>query len=176
MSSNVKNWSVGELVTLGRKEKMLKKGDKTYGEIVASRYICVREATEGQRGILVKVLGKIPKEFIMLVDGKPFTKDSMEELFENICYFSYPFPKTNDLKEVLEIIRSNPSLKDRFEKESMHINPSSTYWVQEIVTRFRVKKELQYYDASADRLCKATDNTPHYRLTIVYFEKKGLTW
>ena len=64
----------------------------------------MREATDGQCGILLKVLGKISKKYIMFVNGKPFCKDEREDLFKGKCYYSYPFPTVDALKEVLEIV------------------------------------------------------------------------
>ena len=46
---------------------------------MASRYICIREATAGQRGILLKVLGKTTRENIIMRGGKPFCKDDKYE-------------------------------------------------------------------------------------------------
>ena len=121
-------WSVGELVSLTWNERQLKKsGSTSYAELVSSSYICVREATDEQPGILVKVLGKVTRVQILLVSGTPFCKDDRDYLFRGKCYYSYPFPLADDLKEALDIIVANPSLQQRFEEESMHFNPSSTF-------------------------------------------------
>ena len=74
------------------------------------------------------------------------------------------------LKEVLEIVGSNEALKERLEAESMSFNPLSTFWVREAAGKLLTKKP-QYYDATSGLLCKATDDTAHYRLTIAYFNK-----
>ena len=69
-------WNVGELVPLTWNERLLKKsGSTSYAELVNSCYICVREATDEQPGILVKVLGKVTRNQILLVNGNPFCKD-----------------------------------------------------------------------------------------------------
>ena len=95
-------WSVGELVSLTWNERQLKKnGSTSYAELVSSRYICVREATDEQPGILVKVLGKVTRDQILLVSGTPFCKDDRDYLFRGKCYYSYPFPLADDLKEAL---------------------------------------------------------------------------
>ena len=84
-------WKVGELVSLTWNKRLLKKsGSRSYAEFVNSRYICVREATDKQPGILVKVLGKVTRDQIMLVNGTPFCKDDRDYLFKGKCYYSYP--------------------------------------------------------------------------------------
>lgn len=172
--SNDANWRLGELVCLKWNDEQIKKsGQKSYAYCAASSYICVREATAGQCGILVKVLGKISKEHIMFVNGEPFCKDEREDLLKGKCYYSYPFPTLNALKEVLEIINSDEALKGRFEAESMKFNPASTFWVREAAGSFLSKKP-QYFDAVSSQLCKATDNTAHYRLTIAYFNNNEM--
>lgn len=163
--------SVGELVNLSWKKTESIKSDKnSYAFFVCSRYICVREATEGQSGILVKVRGKISRQKIMLVEDEPFCKDDRDELFTGRCYYSFKFPTTDEVKEVLEIIRQTPDLKERFEKESMHFDPYGTFWVRETASRLFGSRLPQYYDASTGQLHKAKDDDPHYRITMVYFD------
>lgn len=170
--SNEANWRIGELVSLSWNYKEIKKsGENTYAYYAISRYICVREATDGQCGILVKVLGKVPIDRIMLVNGEPFCRDEREELFMGKCYYSFPFPTVSALKEVLEIVSSNEALQGRFEAESMRFNPASSFWVRETAGTFLTKK-LQFYNATSGQLCKATDDTVHYRLSIAYFNNK----
>ena len=73
MESNENKWTLGEIVTLDRKEKPLKKsGTTTYERFIRSRYICIREENDGQQGILMKVLGKPDSEQIKIVNGQPF--------------------------------------------------------------------------------------------------------
>ena len=173
--SDEANWRLGELVNLGWDYKVIKKnGGNIYAYYAASHYICIREATNGQRGILVKVLGKMPKDCIMLVNGEPFCKDEREELFMGKRYYSYPFPTVNALKEVLDIISSDEVLRGRFEAESMKFNPASSFWVREAAGTFLKKKKPQYYNATSGQLCKDTDNTAHYRLSIAYFNKNEM--
>ncbi len=175
--STNKDWRVGELVTLGQSTTLLKKnGTKSYLSVVSSHYVCVREATERQQGILVKVLGKVTRDQILMVNGNPFCKDDRDYLVKGKRYFSYPFPLADDLKEALDIIVANPSLQQRFEEESMHFNPSSTFWVRGIAGRMLGLKKLQFFDASTGQLFKALDDTPHYRLTIAFFNKDKLSW
>ena len=171
IDSKENDWRLGELASLSWNEKLIKKsGNKSYAYYAVSRYICIREATDEQSGILVKVLGRTPGEHIIFVNGEPFCKDEGEDLLKGRRYYSYPFPTVSALKEVLEIVGSNPGLKERFEEESMHVNPASTFWVRETAGSFLSKKP-QYYDATSGMLCKATDDTAHYRLTIAYFDK-----
>ena len=177
IDSTENNWRLGELACLKWNDEQIKKaGQKSYAYCAVSRYICVREATEGQCGILVKVVGKISKEHIMFVNGEPFCKDEREDLFKGKCYYSFPFPTLNALKEVLAIVRDDPSLMQRFEEESMHFNPSSTFWVRSIARRMLGARKLQFFDADTGQLSKAIDDTPHYRLTIAYFDKDELNW
>ena len=168
------NWRLGELVSLKWNDELIKKdGQKSYAYYAVSGYICVREATDGQCGILLKVLGKTSKKLIIIVNGEPFCKDEREDLFKGMRYYSYPFPTASALKEVLEIVGSDEVLKERLKAESMSFNPLSTFWIRETAGNLLSKKP-QYYDATSGQLCKATDDTPHYRLTIAYFNKDNM--
>ena len=177
MESTENSWRLGEIVNLPRTEKLLKKSGSTfYNQLIGSRYICVREATEGQRGILVKVLGKFPSEHIMTVSGQPFSKDDREELFVGMRYFSYPFPAVKDVQEVVEILRSNQSLIQIFEGASMHINPKSKFWVNQTESHLLFMKKPQCYDSNSKQTgTPSVDDVP-YRLTMVYFYKGNLSW
>ena len=172
--TNENNWRLGGLVSPKWNYELIKQaGQKSYAYYAVSDYICVREATDGQCGILLKVLGKTSKKRIMIVNGEPFCKDEREDLFKGMRYYSYPFPTASALKEVLEIVGSDEALKERLEAESMSFNPLSTFWIRETAGNLLSKKP-QYYDATSGQLCKATDDTPHYRLTIAYFNKDNM--
>ncbi len=177
MYSNENNWSVGELVNLNREERLLKKSSNTlYKSFVASRFICIRERTGSQQGILVKVLGPTHKSSIMLTAGLPFCKDRREDFFLGKCYYGYPFPAASDVEEVLDIVRPNNALMDAFRQHDMLFDPYATFWVRDTVERLFLLKELQYYDVSSGQLKRATNETAHYRMAIVYFNEKNLIW
>ena len=177
MESNKSNWNLGEIANLPRTEKVLKQsGSTTYVHYIQSRYICIREATENQRGILLKVLGKPNSEHLRMVSGLPFCKDDREELFNGRRYFSFPFPSARDVQEVLEILKWNQSLVDQFEAASMHINPDSTFWVNDTTRNMLFQKKPQFLDARDAQLHPATDDANHYRLSIVHFFKGNLNW
>ena len=177
MEPNKNNWNLGELVTLPKQERPLKSGAMTqYGHYIGSRYICIREESEGQRGILLKVLGKVYSDQIKIVDGEPFSKDEGDELFMGHSYISYPYESLKDVKEVLDILRGNADLLQAFEKAKMHINPNSSYWVRETARNKFMLKIPQVYDSREDLLCTASDDTPYYRITMVYFYKGNLSW
>lgn len=64
MKLNENYWNLGEIAKLPRVEKNLKEGDTIfYEQFVASRYLCIREATDNQQGILLKVLKVCLKNF-----------------------------------------------------------------------------------------------------------------
>ena len=178
MDSDNNNWKLGEVAILPRTTKRLKESGTTiYEHVVASRYLCVRESTDQQHGILVKVFGKMTREHIKLVCGKPFCKDDKEDLFLGDRYFSYPFPSLKEVQDVLEIIRNNKDLVQQFETASMHINPESTFWVSETTTgHLPFAKKPQFYDARSRSLSPANDYAPHYRLSLVFFHKGELTF
>ena len=177
MESKENNWSVGEIVTLSKTKKPLKKsGSRTFVRYVNSRYICIREAKDGQRGILLKVLGKAMADDIAMVNSEPFCKDYSEDLFESTTYFSYPFPSTDEVQEVLSIFREHPGLTAVFEKASMHINPNSTFWVSDTVRNKFFLKKPQILSGRDGQLCTPSDDDNHYRLSIVYFFKGSLIW
>ena len=76
MYSNENNWSAGQTVRLDREERLLKKSSYTsYKAFVESRFICIRERTDRQQGILVKILGQTSRKSILLAGGQPFCKD-----------------------------------------------------------------------------------------------------
>ena len=164
-------WHIGELVTLPRTNTQIKEGRTSYEQMVGSRYICIREASDGKQGVLLKVLGKLPQYQIKVIAGEPFCKDDKLDGFEGNVYYSYQFPTTDEVKEVLGILRENKELLDVFEKHSMHINPYSTFWVRETVTKMYILKDLQYYDSKKAELVLSTsaDKDVHYRITIAYF-------
>ena len=165
-----KDWMEGELVTLPTKTKLLKKsGLSTYELMTGSRYVCIRKATDDEQGILVKVIGKVPADFIQFVGGHPFMKDDKAELFTGDCYYGYPFPALDEVKEVLRIIRHTPSLLSQFEAASMHINPQSTFWVKDTAKSMFVLKKPQYYDAWEDKLNVASRDIVAYRISVVYY-------
>ena len=171
------NWKMGEIVHLPREEKLLKKSYLiSYSNYIGSRYICIREETEGKRGILMKVLGKADGDKIMIVDGKPFGKDDREEPFAGYNYFSYPFPRATEVMEAIDIIRGNQDLQQKFDKASMHINPDSTFWVKDTTRNMFLRKKLQVLGGRDGQLYPAGDDNEHYRITFVYFYKGNLIW
>ncbi len=124
MDAKEYNFKVGEIVNLPRKSvKVNKSGMKSYEHLINSRYICVRECEDMKRGMLVKVLGKTNRDSIIISGGEPFFKDDKAEGFMNDTYYSYRFPSAIELKEILEIIRNDKSLIEKFEEASMHIKP-----------------------------------------------------
>ena len=130
-----------------------------------------------KRGMLAKVLGKTTRDSINISGGEPFFKDEKDEGFMNDTYYSYRFPSVAELKEILEIIRNDESLIEKFEKASMHINPNSTYWVRDTTRNLLLLKKPQYYDANSDGLITAADdNSLHYRITVAYFYKSQISW
>ena len=176
METNGNNWGLGELVTLPREERILKKSGTTeYMHIIGSRYICIREATNKQRGILMRVLGKANGDRITIENGKPFCKDDHEELFYGSRYFSYPFPSASQITEALDILRANQDLQQKFEKASMHLNPDSTFWVSDTTRNVILRKIAQFVNGHDGQLYPANDNE-HYRITFVYFYKGNLNW
>lgn len=177
MNTTENNWTLGELVTLPRKKSLLKQGGmKSYSHYVGSRYICIREATDGQRGILMKVLGKVYRDGIIMVNGEPFCKDDREELFTTDHYLGYPFPTANNVMEALGVIRANQDLLQKFEKASMHVNPDSTFWVSDTTRNMLLQKKPQFLSGRDGQLSPAHDNSEHYRVTFVYFYKGSLNW
>lgn len=177
MESNKNDWKLGEIATLPRKEKELKKSFMNlYVRYIGSRYICIREASDGQRGILLKVLGKSFPDQMKLVNGEPFGMDKREVIFNGTCYYSYPFPSVSELKEVLDILRGNQSLLQKFDEAKMHVNPDSMFWVRETARNSFMKKIPQVYSGHDDQLHNASSDANYYRVSIVYFYKDQLYW
>lgn len=165
-------WSVGELVTLNwTRTLLIKEGKMSYSYMIDSSYFCIREATESQQGILIKSLGKTKQNNIMLVRGKPFCKDDFDDMFLNKHYFSFSFPMADELKEVLDILRSDIDIQQKLLDNIMVINPNGTFWVNDTKSQFLgLKRKLQYYDSPTDSLVTANSQSErHQRITIVYF-------
>lgn len=177
METTKNNWALGEIANLPHEEKLLRKsGSKHYSHFIDSRYICIRPATEGQRGILMKVLGKVNSDRIIMVNGTPFCKDEREELFVGVRYFGYTFPTANQVMEALNILRANPDLQQKFEEASMHFNPTSTFWVSDTTRNLLLRKKPQFLSGRDDQLYPARDDSEHYRVTFAYFYKGALNW
>ena len=90
---------------------------------------------------------------------------------------AYMFPTSvKEVQEVLEILRDNKSLLQKFEDASMHINPSSTFWVSDIKRNRFFMKKPQIFSGRDGQLLPAQDDGYHYRISIVYFSKGSLIW
>ena len=173
MESNKNDWNLGKIVFPPTTATLLKKRNKKeYKRFINLQYICVREATESQCGILVKVLGKTKADNITFVCGQPFCNDDEFMLFEGQIISSYSFPTVAELREVLNIIRSNPSLLSQFEAVSMQFDPNSIFWVNKTGFHLPFTKKPRCYDASTNRLCKAPKDSEPCRLTMAYFNTK----
>lgn len=166
------DWSIGELVTLGQTATLLKKcGMKLYSHFQCSQYVCIREAANGQRGILVKGLGKVSRKSVMLVSGKPFCKDERDELFLGWHYYGYPLPTVDELKEVLEIVRADMDLQQKLIDNYMFFYPEGTFWVSDTKSLFLgLCRRPQYFTPSTGKLATADKHDErHQRITIAYF-------
>lgn len=176
MEENEYKWKVGELVSVPKQSEKVKGGRlKEYHHYISSRYVCIREAADGQPGILLKVLGKTDSPNIMMIGGEPFVKDDKDESFTGDTYFSFRFPTTDELKLVLEILQNNPDLIPKFDKGTSHFKPESSFWVRETARRFFIEKQFQFYDARTKTLARS--NNPfdvNYRVTIAYFDKSRI--
>lgn len=171
MNMKEKNWKLGEVVELPKTSNLIhKSGKESYEHMTSSRYVCVREAANGQRGILVKMMGRITSQEMMIVANEPFCKDEKEETAGQSVYYSYRFPTMEELKEVLDIVRANAILWRQLDEASMFINPDGSFWVREIEKKFLVMKKPQYYDPKTGLISSPGDaDEPHRRLTIAYF-------
>ena len=166
-------WRIGQNVSLAWETKLVKKNrNNSYERMIGSNYICIREATDGRYGILLRVLDKARSSSIKLVRGQPFFLDECTGLFEGYSFSSYSSPSLAELKEVLAILRSNQSLLDRFEEAKMPISLQSLFWVNETARNILFMKKPLCYDPSTDSLCIASDPVEPCRLTMVYFNKQ----
>jgi hypothetical protein len=166
-------WRIGQNVSLAWETKLVKKNrNNSYERMIGSNYICIREATDGHYGILLRVLDKARASSIKLVRGQPFFLDECTGLFEGYSFSSYSSPSLAELKEVLAILRSNQSLLDRFEEAKMPISLQSLFWVNETARNILFMKKPLCYDPSTDSLCIASDPVEPCRLTMVYFNSQ----
>ena len=165
-------WSVGELVNMERSTTQLKEsGTNMYSNMVSSQYVCIRETTDGQDGILVRGLGNIRQRHIMIVSGEPFIKDERDDLFVGKQYYSHPLPTADELKEVLDIVRTDENIQQKLKACGMQFDSNGTFWVSDTKAKFcGLKRDLQYYDTKTGRL--ATAKSPdeyHQRITVAFF-------
>lgn len=178
MSTQENKWNIGEIADLRRQTVKVSKGQiNSYEHLIDSKYICIREADSKNRGILLKILGKIPGDHIFIKGGEPFCKDDKDEAFRGDIYYSYRFPSVAQLKEVLSILQGNKQLLDRFEEAAMHVNPLSTFWVRDTASKLLFFKKPQFYNAKTQQI-SIDENTGdiHYRLTIAYFTGSEISW
>ena len=173
MESNINKWSIGQKVSLSWKTKQLKKNKKnSYERMIGSNYICIREASDGHNGILLRVLDNAKASSVMLISGQPFFMDESARLLEGFSYSSYSTPSLAELKEILAILGSNSSLLVRFDEASMPINLKSLFWVNETARNTFFQKKPLCYNPSTDSLCIASDPVAPCRLTLVYFNSQ----
>lgn len=175
METNKNNWSIGEFADIPRTErKLTKRGSTTYMQYVSSGYLCIREEKNGQRGMLLKVLGRSTPEYVSVKAGQPFCKDDREELFYGTRYFSYPFNSAKRVGEVIAILRDNPKLLQQLEHRGMHVNLNAKFWVKDTKRTLWLRKKAQVFDPATGELEVPTGNDPYYRLSIVCFYKGEL--
>lgn len=173
-NSNTKNYKIGEIINLPRAKRVLASSNNaTYERFIGSRYICIREASIEQRGILVKVLGRASGDYAKIIKGEPFWKDDDDILFYGAIYYSYALPSADAVKEVLDIIRGNQDLLNQFEEAGMRLNPNSTFWVNKIRRSKLFFMKLQYLNGQDGKLYAANEANNHYRISVVYFNKDG---
>lgn len=177
MESNEYNWHEGEIAILPWTSTTFKKSGSTiYKHYFRSRFVCIRESNEEQSGILVKVLSDTAKHRISMVGSEPFCKDDVDDLSAGIALSSFRFPMLEELTEVLDIIRGNQNLMPVFKDASMNLDLNGTFWIRETARKLLLQKKPMFYDANSDSLMTAADDTPHSRISLVYFQNGNLTW
>jgi len=176
MESAEYSWKLGDIVELPRKTRRLDDSlTRAFEQLINSKYVCVREATEKTRGMLVKILGKSDWDDIMYVADEPYCKDDKDETFRGDIYYSFRFPSVKELQTVFDIVQEHPELVDRFKETSMRLNVNSTFWVRETSRKFLFMKQAQYYK-DGQLFTASDDNRLHYRLTTAYFYKSMIAW
>jgi len=163
---------LGEVVMMPRTTKRAhNSGSRQYEYLTTSKYVCIREAKSDQKGILVKFLGKVVEDDLMIVNGEPFCKDEKDEALESDTYYCFRFPTSLEMKEALDIIRADSTLHQTLEKAGMPINTEGTFWVRETIhSGVLRKRKLQYFDPKTNAVIRSTDPLyPHRRMSIVYF-------
>jgi len=170
------DFKVGEVAVLPYEYAFVSNSGQTrYEWFVRSRYVCVREDSDSQYGILVKYMGDYASPSIIVKGGEPFCKDDKTVRLEGNTYNSYRFPTTHEVKEVLGILKGNENLIGVFKSLMMEIDPSSTFWVREMESRFPFRKLFRYYDPESDKVYSSTDkNKDHCRMAVVYFHESKL--
>ena len=166
------NWSAGELVNLGQHTALLKKsGSYMYSNVASSQYVCIRTTSDGKHGILLKGMGKIRRKHIMLVRGKSFCKDERDELFEGLHYYGYPFPTADELRDILDLVRTDTTIQQKLKASGMSFSPDATFWVSDTKSCFLGLKHCpQYYDPSTGRLATAKSLDEHHqRISVASF-------
>ncbi len=172
------NWRLGEIVNLPKiTEHVGSHQIRSYEHFIRSHYICIREATSKQQGILFKILGKTMRKDILIKGGEPFCKDEKVEAFESDIYYSFRFPSSEELKTALDIIQDNPMLLGKLELSDKHISLRSTFWVRDITSKLLFFKDPLYFDGRSNKICPPTSSKDvHFRITLAYFTDSKINW
>ncbi|MBR1542933.1 MAG: hypothetical protein IJ628_10040 [Bacteroidaceae bacterium] len=167
-------WRVGDKVSLPYSEDtILEMNYKVFKYELPNECLCLREPDNEKPGILIKVMPKCPAEELQVVNGKAFFKDNKSSGFSSDIYSCYPFPSASEVKDVLGYIQNNEAAKALLSNQKIHLDPSRTYWIEDICSsRFFFKRRFQYYDPKTDDVAAAkVGSDVHHRLFIAYFTR-----
>lgn len=166
-------WSLGEFVKVPHyTETIGKKDGKKYKHLWERRYICVREATEGQQGILIKVLDRATSVQLQLMGGEPFYRDGKVVNKDRRNYYGFQFPKLEELKVVLDLLKQNELVTMKLREKWSHFDLTGLFWIRELKSRFfGFQKKPQYYDNKTKQVAVGKGgNKRIQRISIIYFE------
>ena len=175
VDDNENNWRKGDVVVFPWKSRRFVREDsKSFHFYFSSTFVCIREADDKHRGILLRVLERTSKSDLLIVGNELYRKDERNNSVDRKRYYGFRFPSTKSLKTALEILRKEPELMSLLQQESMSFHLDSKFWVREPGRRLFFLKTPQYYDSRTDTLHCAEDGASYRRLTMVYFQKGNL--
>lgn len=174
MTEKKSRWTVGEKVSLHHHKTILYRlPRRIFAHFVASRYLCIREASSKNRGILLKVLGTFEAGEISSRRFEAFCKDAKDDGydFRPDSYYSFRFPTKKQVKEVLQILKAQPELVERLYEIGMGFSWQQGYWVRGMAFNCLLGSKPKWYDPTADAVFVShRSEEEHLRMSIVYFD------
>ncbi|MCR4852225.1 MAG: hypothetical protein K5893_01370 [Prevotella sp.] len=170
-TSNLSEWKVGNLVAPGLMfRKICHYGGKIYMNFVDSKFVCIREATASEPGVLVKVLNSCDQSRFLFRKGEPFVKDYKNVNFESpVEYCSFRLPTVEEIKFVLSIAKSDKTLGEMLSDRGLSPYEPATYWTRDI-SRSIIGRHVKFYDSATGEVkSESGDDTERIRITVVYF-------
>ena len=180
MESDKKNWKLGEVVLLPRQTSKI---NKKYDYLMTSRYICIREASEGQRGILLKVLGETARKHIMIIKKAEYrhTVSSMtmdiiqEQIMDIIVKQKVYLDKDYSAKKLAQEIGTNTRYISAVVNTRFNMNYSQFVNKCRIDEAMRILTDMRYQDLLMSDICDMVGFATRQSFYAAFYRFVGVT-